>query len=251
MERGDYAMIPDDELMKYARYLARRQSWVLQYRSDYSIEDLEVMAAMAILEAEYHDGTSTRKWVYTAPLYFKKQLREELCLYREPGRFAMACTSNKLQLDAPIGDDEDMTAAEAVPDPDAQSPEDAAISSSLSGAVWAALDELDEDIERDCIIMHYMHRVSIKEIAEAAGIDRQEVCNAIARGKLQLRYNHKLRAMVEAGLDEMTPFYSGTGRGAWERSGMSVQERLTIWRDQKRQKLQYNAPHDAQEVANV
>lgn len=251
MERGDYAMIPDDELMKYARYLARLQSWVLQYRSDYSMEDLEVMAAMAILEAEYHDGTSTRKWVYTAPFYFKIQLRKELCLYTNRDRFAMGCTANKVHLDAPIWDDEDMMVAETVPDPDAQSPEDAAISSSLCEAVWAALDELDEDIERDCIIMHYMYGVSMKEIAEAAGLDMLEVYNAIVRGKIQLRNNHRLRAIVEAGLDEMTPFYSGTGRGAWERSGMSVQERLTIWRDEQRRKLQYNAPHDAQEVANI
>lgn len=251
MERGDNAMIPDDELMKYARYLANRHSWVLQYRSDYSMEDLEVMAAMAILEAEYHDGTSTRKWVNTAPFYLKTILRNELCLYTNRDRFAMGCTANKVQLDAPIWDDEDMTAAETVPDPDAQSPEDAAISSSLSEAIWAALDELDDEMARDCIIMHYMHQVSIKEIAAAAGIDRREVRNMIDRGKLQMRYNHKLRAMVEAGLDEMTPFYSGTGRGAWERSGMSVQERLTIWRDNQRQKLQYKAPHDAQEVANI
>ena len=250
METGDNAMIPDKDLQKYAAYLANRQKWILQYRSDYSIDDLEVLAAMAIINAVRAEGTETRKWVYMAPFYFKQQLRTELHLYQEPERFTMAATSNKLQLDAPLEEGKDMTVAAVLPDPGAQAPEDAAIACSLSRAVWAALDALDDDLARDCIIMHYMHQISIKDIAAAAGIDKRAVCNLLARGKLQLRNNHRLRAVAEAGLDEMTPFFSCTGRGAWERSGMSVQERLTIWRDNKRRKLQYYTPN-AQDVENV
>lgn len=244
-------MIPEEDLQKYARYLARRHQWILSYRPDYAMEDLEMLAAMAIIQAVRAEGTETRKWVYIAPLYLKHQLKMELHLYQEPARFEMAATANKLRLDAPIKDGSDMTAAEILPDTDAVQPEQAAIADGIARAVWDALRALDDDLTRDVIIMHYMYGVTNQDIADTLQIRKRDVHNMLARGKLQLRYNHRLRAVVEAGIDELTPFYHGSGYGAWSHTGLSAPERLTIWRDEIRRKFKYYEHKNAQEVDNM
>ena len=232
-------MISDEDLQKYSRYLARRYKWILQYRADYSMEDLEVMAAMGIVQAVQAEGTETRKWVYMAPLYMRQVLRDELHLYQDPGRFAMASTANKVQLDAPVMEDSETTQGELLADPDQQADYGGLLADDVQGTVRDALEAIDCDTVRQCIILHYIHRVTVKSLAQALQTTRQDIANMLARGKLQLRHNHRLRQLVEAGIDDMTPYYSHTGYAAWASSGMSAPEYLTMLRDRTRHNLEY------------
>ena len=239
-------MIPDEDLQKYAHYLARRYYWILDYHSDYSIEDLEVLAAMAIIKAVRDAGTETRRWVNLAPLHYKNLLRDELHIYQERQRFTIGCTSNKVHLDAPIYADSERTPADLLPDPD-QLPEDRAVDTSIRETLRDALYALNDAQERECIVLHYVDLVSITELAKTLQITRQGVIHILNRGKDQLRKNPRLREIMEAGLDAQTPYYRGTGQGAWRTDGLSAPERLTIWRDEQRQRMGLNGK-DAQQV---
>ena len=234
MSTGD-CMLPDKDIMRYSRYLAKRYSWILDARRDYTLEDLEVMGAMAIVQAVKAEGLDTTKWASVAAMYFKTILREELAIFGNWKRYEMGTNYGKVQLNAPITDDENVTLEETLADPDQQPSYSRLFTADVCRTLDEALAKIDDDLTRECIMLHYMYQVPEKDIAAALQCDVTKIRNMRERGMRILRNDYRLRKLfLEDGIDEITPFYKATGLAAWRASGLSAPERLTIWREEHR-----------------
>ena len=83
---------------------------------------------------------------------------------------------------------------EPLPDPEATSPEEAAVFQGLKTAVWAALDQLPPD-QRAAVVMHHMEGMPVAEIAQAMKCRPGTVMSRLSRAREALR--RKLSSYVE------------------------------------------------------
>lgn len=138
-----------------------------------------------------------------------------------------------ISLDAPIGDEDGMTVAETVVDPDGengyQQIEDSDYIRALREALESALNDIPPK-NADVIRKRYFEGQAQKDIATAAGVSPQEIHNRERKGFAYLRKSNTIDKLREFDV------YACTGFKAWSRSGMSVQERYVIMNDRTNRK---------------
>jgi RNA polymerase primary sigma factor len=112
---------------------------------------------------------------------------------------------NPLSLDSPIGDEQDISLADLVPDLGAIAPADAATRRLLGDAVLASLEDLDER-ERDVVRMRFgldgEQPRTLEEVGRRFGVTRERVRQIEARTMAKLRHPHrsqKLRDYLDEG----------------------------------------------------
>ena len=112
---------------------------------------------------------------------------------------------NPLSLDAPMGDEQDISLADLVPDLRAIAPADAAARRLLGDAVLASLEDLDER-ERDVVRMRFgldgEQPRTLEEVGRRFGVTRERVRQIEARTMAKLRHPHrsqKLRDYLDEG----------------------------------------------------
>lgn len=142
-------------------------------------------------------------------------------------------------LDAPIGDEDGMTIAETVVDPDGENGYQQIEDNDYIRALREALEKALADIppkSAETIHRKWLDNQTRLEIAEDLGVSYNEIVRREKKGFSLLR-----RPQTIEKLREFNP-YSCTGYQAWYRSGMSVQERFVIMNDNTKQirRLQTN-----------
>ena len=112
---------------------------------------------------------------------------------------------NPLSLDSPMGDEQDISLADLVPDMGAIAPADAATRRLLGEAVLASLEDLDER-ERDVVRMRFgldgEQPRTLEEVGRRFGVTRERVRQIEARTMAKLRHPHrsqKLRDYLDEG----------------------------------------------------
>lgn len=213
------------------RYVAKTAiRWYLHFDGGRGVEvcDLVQTGYLAMLDAvrTFEDGNGS----FLSWLTYRLQ-NEFGALYgirtertkRDPLNIAIS-------LDAPIGDEDGMTIAETVVDPDGengyQQIEDSDYIRALREALESALNDIPPK-NADVIRKRWLHGEAQKDIATDARVSPQEVYNRERKGFSLLR-----RPQTIEKLREFNP-YSCTGYQAWYRSGMSVQERFVVMNDSR------------------
>ena len=112
---------------------------------------------------------------------------------------------NPLSLDSPMGNEQDISLADLVPDLRAIAPADAAARRLLGDAVLASLEDLDER-ERDVVRMRFgldgEQPRTLEEVGRRFGVTRERVRQIEARTMAKLRHPHrsqKLRDYLDEG----------------------------------------------------
>ena len=112
---------------------------------------------------------------------------------------------NPLSLDSPVGDEQDASLADLVPDLRAIAPADAAARRLLGEAVLASLDDLDKR-EKDVVRMRFgldgEQPRTLEEVGRHFGVTRERVRQIEARTMAKLRHPHrsqKLRDYLDEG----------------------------------------------------
>ena len=112
---------------------------------------------------------------------------------------------NPLSLDSPMGDEQDASLADLVPDLRAIAPADAAARRLLGEAVLASLDDLDKR-EKDVVRMRFgldgEQPRTLEEVGRHFGVTRERVRQIEARTMAKLRHPHrsqKLRDYLDEG----------------------------------------------------
>ena len=110
-----------------------------------------------------------------------------------------------LSLDSPVGDEQDASLADLVPDLTAIDPADAAARRLLGEAVLASLDDLDKR-EKDVVRMRFgldgEQPRTLEEVGKRLGVTRERVRQIEARTMAKLRHPHrsqKLRDYLDEG----------------------------------------------------
>ena len=112
---------------------------------------------------------------------------------------------NPLSLDSPMGDEQDISLADLVPDMGAIAPSDAATRRLLGDAVMASLEDLGER-ERDVVRMRFglddEQPRTLEEVGKRLGVTRERVRQIEARTMAKLRHpnrSQKLRDYLDEG----------------------------------------------------
>lgn len=233
----DLALQLWEQTKRYVAKMAIR--WYLHFEGGRGVEvaDLIQSGYLAMLDAvrTFEDGNGS----FLSWLTYRLQ-NEFGALYgirtertkRDPLNIAIS-------LDAPIGDEDGMTIAETVVDPDGENGYRDIEEDSYITALREALEKALNDIppkNADVIRKRWLHGEAQKDIATAAGVSPQEIHNRERKGFSLLRRPQTIKK-----LREFNP-YAFTSYGAWYQSGMSVQERYVIYSDRtnKKRRLQTN-----------
>lgn len=138
-------------------------------------------------------------------------------------------------LSLPIGEDEDDgTLSDVTPDPESQAALDQVevgiMFEQIREALAEALTEIPAD-QSQVLQQRFFEQKTLAEVGEAMGMTADEVNGLESKGIRAMRHPRiakKLRPLYEE-----FNFYNGSGMGAWENSGLSVQERYLILKDRK------------------
>ena len=224
----DLALQLWEQTKRYVAKMAIR--WYLHFEGGRGVEvaDLIQSGYLAMLDAvrTFEDGNGS----FLSWLTYRLQ-KEFGALYGiRTERTKRDPLNAAISLDAPIGDEDGMTIAETVVDPDGENgyrdiEEDSYITA-LREALESALNDIPPK-NADVIRKRWLHGEAQKDIAASAGVTAQEIHQRERKGFSLLR-----RPQTIEKLREFNP-YSCTGYQAWYRSGMSVQERFVVMNDSR------------------
>ena len=239
IQNGDDALMLQlwEQVKRWVSRVAMR--WYLHFEGGRGVEVCDLVQAgyLAMLDAvrTFEDGNgSFLSWL---TYYLQNEfgalygIRTERTK-RDPLNIAIS-------LDAPIGDEDGMTIAETVVDPDGENGYQQIENNDFIRSLRDALEKALADIppkSAETIRRKWLDNQTRLEIAEDLGVSYNEIVRREKRGFSYLR-----RPQTIEKLREFNP-YSCTGYQAWYRSGMSVQERYVIMNDNTKQirRLQTN-----------
>lgn len=215
-----------EQTERFIAWKARRVMTTLEGNSTVEVDDLIQSGYFALVAAvrTYKPGDMVFvKWLS----FYLQTAFAEVAGYRteklrnDPCRWAAS-------LDMPIGEDGDTTISEIIPDAEA-----AAIMEAVEESLWREqLRNVETELisglykdQREVLYRHYFEGQTYEECAAAMRISIGKVRTLIAKGMKELRRPHNKAQLL--------PFYEfdyfiGTGLQAFRNSGMSIQERYLI-----------------------
>ena len=150
--------------------------------------------------------------------------------------------NNYLSLDTPLTDDADSDdLMDVVADPTGllwrESLEESMWRKQLQEAVGAAMSTVPEQY-REILRLRYWEDMTLEDVGDLRGISKERVRQMENKGIRILR-QPKTASQLYAFCD--FDFYSGTGLGAFQNSGMSIQERYLMRKEEReeRESLRY------------
>ena len=169
--------------------------------------------------------------------YLKKAFADVTGYRTKSGR--MEPLNNAISLDTPLTDDSDSdTMMEVTADPNGQRPtedaEEAIFCRQLRQALEAALDSIPEEYSEVLRLRHYESR-TLMEIAEVQGTTPERVRQKEKKALQRLR-QPKTAACLRPFYD--FDFYCHSGLSAFNRTGMSVQERYLVIEEDRRERAE-------------
>lgn len=146
--------------------------------------------------------------------------------------------NNSISLDTPLSDDSDSDMMEVVADPDGQKPtqgvEEAIFHQQLHEAIEKALATLPEQSAEVLRLRHYQG-LTLADVGERKGTTAERVRQMENKALRQLR-KPSIACHLRPFYD--FDFYCGTGFGAFQHSGMSVQERYLVIEEEQQEKAE-------------
>lgn len=144
--------------------------------------------------------------------------------------------NNSVSLDTPLSDDSDSDMMEVVADPDGQKPtqgvEEAIFHRQLHEAMEAALGSIPEQ-SAEILRLRYYQGMTLSDVGESRGVSIERIRHMENKALLQLR-----KPGIACHLWPFVnfDFYCGTGLGAFQNSGMSIQERYLMVQEERRER---------------
>lgn len=147
--------------------------------------------------------------------------------------------NNALSLDTPLTDDSDSdTMMEIIADPDGQKPtqsvEEAVFHQQLHDALETALDAIPEQYSEILRQRHYQG-LTLAEIGELRGVAAERVRQMENKAIRQIR-KPSIACHLRPFYD--FDFYCGTGLGAFQHTGMSIQERYLLIEEERKERAE-------------
>lgn len=201
------------------------------------LEDLVQSGYLALVKAvETYEPTAGAFSTWLG--YHLKNAYAEATNYRTT-RGKKEPLNNCLSLDSPLTDDVDNdTFMEVVADPNSlkqqESVEEAVWQEELCAAVETALSTVPETY-REILRLRYWDNLSLETIGDFQGISKERVRQLECKGLQKLRQPRNachLRPFYDF------DFYCGTGMGAFQHTGMSIQERYLMIEEDRRERAE-------------
>ena len=145
--------------------------------------------------------------------------------------------NNSISLDTPLSDDSDSdTMMEVVADPNGQRPtqsvEEAIFHQQLRDALEASLSAIPEQ-SAEILRLRYYHGLTLAEVGDIRGTGVERIRQMENKALRQIR-KPSIACHLRPFYD--FDFYCGTGLGAYQHTGMSVQERYLMIEEERRER---------------
>ena len=189
-------------------------------------------ALVAAVESYEPERGSFSTWF----LYHLKNAFSEATGYRtKSGRNKPL--NNSISLDTPLSDDSDSdTMMEVVADPNGQRPtqsvEEAIFHQQLRDALEASLSAIPEQ-SAEILRLRYYHGLTLAEVGDIRGTSLERIRQMESKALRQIR-KPSIACHLRPFYD--FDFYCGTGLGAYQHTGMSVQERYLMIEEERRER---------------
>lgn len=145
--------------------------------------------------------------------------------------------NNSISLDTPLSDDSDSdTMMEVVADPNGQRPtqsvEEAIFHQQLRDALDASLSAIPEQ-SAEILRLRYYHGLTLAEVGDIRGTGVERIRQMESKALRQIR-KPSIACHLRPFYD--FDFYCGTGLGAYQHTGMSIQERYLMIDEERRER---------------
>lgn len=216
------------------RYVAKTAiRWYLHFDGGRGVEvaDLIQSGYLAMIDAvqTFEDGNGS----FVGWLTYYLQTQYAIVYGIRTERTKRDPLNAAISLDAPIGDEDGMTVADTVVDPAGENGYQALEDMDYNQALREALEKALADIppkNADVIRKRYLEGQAQGAIATAAGVSPAVIHQRERKGFSLLRKSKTIDY-----LREFSP-YGATGFQSWKNSGLSVEEKYVIWRDEWQRK---------------
>lgn len=227
-----------EQVVAFVEWKARRVMTALDLRGNpcgVTLEDLTQSGYFALVKAVETYEPATGSFISWLAFHLKTTLAEVTGYRTKMGQNEPL--NNSFSLDKPVDDESDGTTfGELVPDPTASdfvlNIEESLWRKQLHEAMEAALAGLPEKSE-EILRLRYYQGLTLEDIGETRGTTRERIRQIETKALRQLRKPSvacKLFPFVEF------DFYCGTGLGAFQRDGMSVQERYLVIQEERKER---------------
>lgn len=227
-----------ERVERLVKWKAKRVMTVLEGCPGRSVEfeDLYQSGYLAMVEAvDTYDpvtGASFCTWL----MYHLKTVFAEATGYRTQ-KDRQEPLNNYLSLDTPLTDDADSDdLMDIIADPTGQnglvSAEESLYREQLQEAIGAALSTVPEQY-REILRLRYWENMTLAEVGELRGVGYERVRQMESKAIRQLQ-KPGVACHLRPFLD--FDFYCGTGLGAFQYTGMSIQERYLVLEDERKER---------------
>lgn len=229
---------------------AEKRYFICKGRGGVEIEDLVQCGFLALVSSvRYFDPAAG--WKFTT--YLTKNLQTEFASaigYRTD-RQKNDALHTAISLDEPLSDGEDGTYYDIIEDPSGEF-EGKVIEKNwiddLRKALRKALSAIPDD-QSEVITLRYEKGFTVDQISQKKGVDSKSV-RRLENKALQSLRRPQIRSALEQFVDDSTPFYNKYGLAAFNATGTSAVEHLTIKREALRQQYQRDNPTTAATPGN-
>lgn len=207
-------------------WAARRYAGAARRDSAISYEDLLQAAFLGLVDASRtYDASKGETWPTWALWYIRKEIHA-LIGWRD-GKFIKA-HSGAVSLDAPISEDFDETALDALED-DTLAPVDAgAILDDDRRIVREAVADLKDDRQREVVERWQLGGETQAAVAESLGVSSERVRQFWKKAQKTLARDQRLRQLMY--LEDCTPYYQRVTLARFNTTNTSQTERAALWR---------------------
>lgn len=228
IQKGDTAALVPlwEEVKGLVAWKARPILFALEGKRGVTLDDFMQEGYLAVVEAVESYDPEAGAFSTWLMFYLKKRFCELLGFRTERKRNDPINTTRSL--DAPIGDDDGDIWLEIVPDPAGETAlrdvEDRLWREQLRATVAMVMEDLP-DQQQEVLHRRFWRNQNSDEIGAGMGISVNQTRNEEGKAIRRLRrWDHAkhLRPFVDFS------FYTGTGLGAFRRTGSSIQERYLI-----------------------
>lgn len=221
-----------DQVVDLVKWKANRVMAALEGRGGVEFDDL-VNSGYPALVAAVGSYQSDKGAFSTWFMLRLKTAFAEATGYRTP-RQSREPLHHAVSLDAELDDESGGVLADVVPDPKGEaglrSVEQSIYQKQLHEAMEKALSHIPAT-QSEVLRLRYYDGLTIEQIANAKGKRTAEAARQIVnKGLRSMRKSTILRKFCDFNL------YAGTGLGAFNRTGTSVQDRYLIWEEERKER---------------
>lgn len=210
----------------YIHKIANRYIYILNRSGAVGIDDLIQVGRIAVIAAQQKynpENGSFMNWLF---YYIRSAMRRALGFNEQTGAAPVAL----VYLDEPITNDESLTLADTIADPDAVPMDEPIIEaetrSETAKEVRAAIDRMKSDKQRTAVSLVWLEGKTREQAAADMGMKYGSLASLEKYGRSTLRRDYRLRKYAM----QMPSFRTSLGR--FQQTFTSAVEAAVIWKDE-------------------